>query len=273
MARVKENNQFYGKYFECCVVNVINQANEELYKESYVDFTPKELQDMKQDAEQLALYLNANKAEYIGNLTVNAKGDIFLPESQESIEIKYVSSGKGTYWNTSLTYFEKFGFNFQQYFHDFNLITTLKNLFGENVQISDKNKSPVSKESSSYIRHNFSDEYEKQIVPLDEQMREAFVKDLALFFQNNPQATKELINDVLLKNSATNKKGKPDRLIVYNYNTKKIIDFNWEKIFSDANVNTDIQATKKGLIINNIRIAIGWQNGNGLNNPTLRVFL
>ena len=31
--------------------------------------------------------------------------------------------------------------------------------------------------------------------------------------------------------------------------------------------------TDKGFKIGNIRFAIGWQNGNGLNNPTIRVFL
>ena len=36
---------------------------------------------------------------------------------------------------------------------------------------------------------------------------------------------------------------------------------------------TQIRFTDKGMVIGNIRIAIGWQNGNGLNNPTIRVFL
>ena len=60
-------------------------------------------------------------------------------------------------------------------------------------------------------------------------------------------------------------------IIIFNYETKKITEFKWEEIFNSPDIY--IKTTDKGFTINNIRIAIGWQNGNGLNNPTLRVFL
>ena len=271
MARCKENNQYYGKYFECCVVNQINKEDKDLYKENYCDFSTEEKEDIQKDAMAVAQYLNANKAEYTGNLTGSAKGDVFLPDTNEFIELKYVSFGKGTYWNTSLSYFEKFNFNFQEYLCNFGLISLLKECFGSQVSVKDKNKSPVSAADSSFIRHNHSDLYKEKIVPLDEEIRKKFVKDLVAFFSENEEATRQFLADILIKNSLTSQKGKPDRLIIFNYETKKITEFKWEEIFNSPDIY--IKTTDKGFTINNIRIAIGWQNGNGLNNPTLRVFL
>ena len=44
------------------------------------------------------------------------------------------------------------------------------------------------------------------------------------------------------------------------------------KNFKD-NISTNIRATDKGLVIGNVRIAFSWQNGVGLNNPTIRAYL
>lgn len=271
MARTKANNQYYGKYFECCVVNQINNENVDLYKETFNDFTDEERKEILEDAKKLANYLKVDKAEYIGNHTVLASGDIYLPLSNEYLELKYVSTGNGTYWNTSLSYFEKFGFNIQEYFKKFGLIQALEDTFGTHIQIKTNAKSPVSMADSSLIRYNYKDEYETKIKPIDEQMRKAFVSDLAIYFQNNPDKTYELVNDILLKNSMTTQKSKPDRLIIYNYTKKTIKELNWNLFYK--NQNDKIRATNKGLMIGDIRIAIGWQNGNGLNNPTLRAFI
>ena len=37
--------------------------------------------------------------------------------------------------------------------------------------------------------------------------------------------------------------------------------------------NKTIKNAGLSLVFDNFRVAIGWQNGNGLNNPTFRVFL
>ena len=58
-------------------------------------------------------------------------------------------------------------------------------------------------------------------------------------------------------------------LATHNKNKVKEIDL---KHFKD-NISTNIKATNTGLVIGNIRLAFSWQNGRGLNNPTIRVFL
>ena len=56
-----------------------------------------------------------------------------------------------------------------------------------------------------------------------------------------------------------------------NYNKKTAKEINL-KSFVD-NITTTIRVTDKGLVIGNVRIIFAWQNGSGLNNPTIRVFL
>ena len=76
---------------------------------------------------------------------------------------------------------------------------------------------------------------------------------------------------MLNKESLTNKKGKPDKLLIYNYNKKTITELNVDDFFNS--INKHIKKNNLGLTMGNIRIAFSWQNGAGLNNPTIRVFL
>ena len=61
-----------------------------------------------------------------------------------------------------------------------------------------------------------------------------------------------------------------DFLLVYNYkkHTAKIVNIH------DIIVNNSIRINGQSLIFGDkIRITLSWQNGVGLNNPTIRVFL
>ena len=71
------------------------------------------------------------------------------------------------------------------------------------------------------------------------------------------------------KKTSTINKNKPDRIIVYNYTKNEISDIN----LNNLNYDDTISLTDKGFSVGDIRIQIGWQNGNALNNPTIRVFL
>ena len=102
-------------------------------------------------------------------------------------------------------------------------------------------------------------------------MRMKFTQDIADFFANNPDRVYEFITDMLEKNSSTSKKTSPDRLIVLNYNKNAVREIDL-KNFKD-NISTNIRATEKGLVVGNVRVAFSWQNGVGLNNPTIRAFL
>lgn len=264
----KSDNQYYGKYRECCVVAHLNNTEVE-YHENYI-FSESEKIRLFNEAKLIADFLGKQKATYLGNHTANESGDILLANG-ETVEIKTVSAGSGTYFNTSIYYFLKFGFNFKYYMETYRLYEAIEDNFKDVIRVNRKNNSPVNTKDSSFIRHNYEEIWKEKIVPVDENMRMKFTEDIANYFTNNPDKVYEFIIDMLDKNSTTSKKTSPDRLIVLNYkkNTVREIDL---KHFKD-NISTNIRMTDKGLVIGNIRIALSWQNGVGLNNPTIRVFL
>ena len=263
----KATNQYYGKFFETAVVAQLNNSEVE-YNENY-EFSPEEKTEMLKQAKKVANYLGDYTAEYIGNQTALASGDIKL-NNGETIELKRVSAGTGTYFNTSIYYFSKFGFDFKTYMEKYGLYNELEKYFGKEIRISRSNNSPVSQPNSSFIRHNYKELYETYIVPIDEKCRKHFLKDLVSYFQKNTDKIYEFVSDMLNKNTETSKKTKPDRIIVYNYNQDTVNEINIEALKFDS---SNIYMTEKGMVIGNIRVAIGWQNGNGLNNPTIRIFL
>jgi hypothetical protein len=153
----------------------------------------------------------------------------------------------------------------------FGLYNTLEKHFGDIITVNRKNNSPVNQKSSSMIRHNYQELYENHIVAIDLKIRECFTKDIFNYFVNHPETIYEFISDMLNKNSGTCIKNAPDRLIVLNYSKNKVKEIDIKHFYD--NIDTNIKMTDTGLVIGNVRIAISWQNGVGLNNPTIRVFL
>lgn len=264
----RAENQYYGKYRECCVVAHLNNTDIE-YHENFT-FTPEEQKRLLNEAKLIANFIGDHTATYLGNHTATESGDILL-DNGEVVEIKTVSAGSGTYFNTSIYYFEKFGFNFKTYMEEYGLYDAIEQNFGSIVKVSRKNNSPVSQSNSSFIRHNYKSEWKEKIVPIDEVMRIKFTQDISNYFIQHSDKVYEFISDMLNKNSITSKKVAPNRLIVLNYEkgTVREIDL---KHFKD-NISTNIRNTDKGLVIGNVRIAFSWQNGVGLNNPTIRAYL
>ena len=264
----RAENQYYGKYRECCIVAHLNNTDVD-YHENYI-FTEEEQKTLFNEAKLVADFLGNHTATYLGNHTVIESGDILL-DTGDVIEIKTVSVGSGTYFNTSIYYFSKFGFNFKEYMEKYGLYDAIENNFGSIVQVSRKNNSPVNQNNSSFIRHNYCSKWKEKIVPVDENMREKFTQDIANYFIQNTDKIYEFISDMLNKNSTTSKKSSPDRMIVLNYKKNTVREINL-KDFKE-NISTNIKVTNKGLIIGNVRLAFSWQNGVGLNNPTIRVYL
>lgn len=264
----RAENQYYGKYRECSVVAHLNKTEIE-YHENFV-FTAEEQMRLTKEAKLVADFIGNHKATYLGNKTANESGDILL-DNGEVIELKSVSAGSGTYFNTSIYYFLKFGFNFKDYMARYGLYDVLENTFGKEVKVNRSNNSPVSQPNSSYIRHNHEELYKQLVLPVDAHMRMNFTQDIADYFITNPEKVYEFISDMLEKKSGTNKKTSPDRLIVLNYNKNSVREIDLKNFKN--NISTKVRATGEGLVIGNIRVAFSWQNGVGLNNPTIRVFL
>lgn len=269
----KMDNQYFGKYFERCIVEAINQTGTILNPADFddtngYDFSQDEINTINTQAKKVADYLGyTEKATHIGNHTSIETGDIQLGNSK--VEIKRVSAGRGTYHNTSIYYFERFGFDFKEYMTKAGLYEAIETYFPE-VKVSRKNNSPVNQATSSQIRHSGNEEGNNKILEADKKARKLFIKDLADFFKNNKEATNTFFQDMINKLKINdNEYHCPDRIIVYNYEKDTIDELN----MSDYNTLNQVSNTDFALIIGNLRLQIGWQNGNGLNNPTIRVFL
>ena len=93
---VKDTNQYYGKYFENAICSVINNENF-INNTNYNNFTEEDLELMQKDAKYFVSnnFPSANKAKWVGNNTETENCDIII--DNKHIEIKYVSSGNGTY--------------------------------------------------------------------------------------------------------------------------------------------------------------------------------
>lgn len=262
----KENNQYYAEYIESRVVSLIN-------KEDYILpdclqnflFPVEDLEEMNKDAEKIAKTLGGKTAIWVGRSCGNEKCDILIDDHE--VELKYVSCGSGTYLNSSLSYFsDRLGFTSFKDYTSKELLPFLKNYFGDGVY---NNLSPVSIEQSKEIRHNQPDLY-KQIQKIDKETRKDYVNDLYNFLISNPDKMISFVNDCITKNVGN--KHTPEVLFIFNHETKKITVYSKEEIERKVK-NTSIKKTSLGLVFDNFRVAIGWQNGNGLNNPTFRVFL
>ena len=182
ISNIKSDNQYYGKYRECCVVAALNGSNVN-YNEDY-SFTDEEKEQMMEEGKKIASYIGNHTAKYTGNHTSSAAGDIEL-DNGESIEIKCVSTGNGTYLNTSIYYFLKYGLDFKKYMDSYGLYDAIDS-GSWNIKANRKNKSPISQPNSSKIRHNYEEEYNEKVIPVDNEMRKKFTEDVARYFANNP---------------------------------------------------------------------------------------
>lgn len=267
----KKDNQYYGKYFEYLVACILNKELPCLSAEQW-GVAGEDGLAIEKEAHEVAAFLGPHRCFHTGLHTGNADADLVLDDGQ-TIELKRVSSGSGTYYNTSIYHMMKYGFNFKDYLREFGLYDALKDNFS-NLSISEKNNSPVSMADSSKIRHQFATIYTEKICPIDAAARGAFVQDLRKHFVENPNDFYGFVSDMLYKQSLTSHKKKPDRIIVYNYKKHTISEINLAEIITNLSTyscqNTDADFS---ILAGPLRFVFSWQNGCGLNNPTIRTFL
>jgi hypothetical protein len=262
----KENNQYYAVFVESRVVAFIN--NEDYVMPSIIKdfpFTEEEIEEMTSDAMFIAKMIGGTQATWTGRECSNQSGDIIV--DGRVIELKYVSCGNGTYFNSSLAYFsDALGFtSFTDYTHKF-ICPFLEKYFGSKVY---DNFSPVTQEESKSFRHSMPKEYE-ELTKLDKEMRRKYVSDLYTFLISNPEKLNQFLSEAISKNASN--KTIPNELFIFNHATKKYIIFSKEEITKKIK-SKEIKNKGLSLVFDEFRVAIAWQNGTGLNNPTFRVFL
>lgn len=256
----KKDNQYTGKFFEQAIFSIVNNLS--MPSDEHLD--NKTVKKIYLDAQDFVKQVKWNNCQWTGLEYKNAKGDFIVDDN--IIEVKYVGTGQGTYFNTSMCYLWN-TLNFQNYLNLLEKSNIAQDLIDLGFNFNFNNSSPVNMETSKNIRHNYSDIY-NSYAKKEKQKRAEYIHDLYIFLQNDPEKLFSFINFMIGKGD----KGIPDILIVYNYNKHSIQIISKNEIMRKQS-NLNFNCTNGGLVFDNFRVAIGWQNGNGLNNPTLRVFL
>lgn len=259
----KKNNQYYGQYFEEAICSIINHVD--IPNNTGYSFEAEEIERMNSHANQVAKHIQAKSAVYVGRETSNQNCDIICDE--ESIEIKYVSTGNGTYFNTSISVIDTIGFeSYHSRLLTSGYISRMKEIFGD--MISETNLSPVkSAKDASLIKAHKDYRY---LADIESDIRVSYVKDFFDFLVKNEEAMRKFIYGLITKDFANKKI--PFRIVVFNYEKESILEISKAQVEKMLESKT-IRNAGKSLVFDDFRVAFGWQNGNGLRNPTLRVFL
>ena len=270
----RANNQWIGKYFELCSTDRIN-GNEippdpTLYKStSGYNFTEEEKKELFKQAIAIKNHIGeGHHAEWVGDHTVKGTGDIIL-DNKWYIEIKHVAEGNSTYHNTSIHYFDRFGFNFNDYLNKYNFRQYVQELCPD-IKVSFDNLSFFTKDDAIEVQDNRPDVY-KKLKLLDDKIRKEFTADIINFFKQNPKEMQQFYTDMAFKYKEKGEKvNLPDRYIVYNYTTNIIHEINLDTIISTPAELKKVNPL--GFRISELKFQLGWQNRIGYN-PTIRVFI
>jgi len=276
MANKKADNQWYGKGFEQAIVKVKNNFSKENPYPEHISTS-----DWFKILKHADIFINQYEERYdkiititwIGNKTNSADGDLII--NDEIIEIKYTeSSGNGTWFNTSL-FNTKTRYGFSKTYKDYMIENHLYDILVEHLgdKVSYENESPVDQKLASFIKNNDTEWY-KNYTKAEEQVRMKFVKDFYDHLKSDSQIEKQFVMDVVTKGICN--KQIPDKLVVFHYGKNTIQDvYTGEDLmnfYGDGKISMTSRQ-KLGMYAGNVRIAIGWQNCGGLNNPTIRGFL
>lgn len=263
MKIAREHNQYYGRYIERGIANYANNLPIQNY-ENFA-FPIEHIETMNSDISIIANYLNSSNVRYIGNHTANEDGDLMVDGN--IVELKYTDGSLGTYFNTSTEFIKHIGFNtFSEYLKSQGYYNDLSQL---GVIVNVNNVSPVSIAISKDIRYNNPELY-KQIINIEKDYRLRYVASLYEYLINNNEARLQFIKNLITKEASN--KSMPDRPIVFNHNAKWIREFNRQDILTRLG-NDNLILSGGTIKMYGVHFTIAWQNGTGLNNPTIRVFL
>lgn len=268
----KQNNQYYGSYFEQAIVSLINREKTE--NNTTFSFTKEEMEEMNEDAKKLTkqIFPNETKAQHTGINTSLASGDIIV--NGKDIEIKYVSSGNGTHFNTSVSYTEE-ALDYQSmsnFMREQGLYDLARESFGEIYDVNPQNTSPVTMKTSSLIRKDKGLTERYSLYKEEEaRLRAKYVEDFLQHLNSNVDKATAFISHMLSKEISN--KSLADKLIVFNHENKTVTEFDKEELLLRKD-NSELTLQGEYSITNGkIKATFSWQNGIGLNNPTIRVFL
>lgn len=268
--RKRSNNKFYCEQLE---KNVVNLLQDKSYQ-NYFNLTNYALTDAISETKRISdviknfckrANIKIETAERIGQFTTTEDGDIKINKSL-TIELKSTADDSlGTHYNavvdclkdilSNIPTYEDFLMQ-QGFYEKLPLITNVP--FTKGRTIFDKPH-----------RRLLSSQQRSQIRELESPICERYV---SLVFDEVKRLHKELqlMNYFLGKG---NKKHLPDVLVASHRNAKTISIYKKEDLQS-LHLSDKIRKTGKSIVFPGVcRIQFGWQNGTGLDNPTIRTFL
>lgn len=258
----KAYNQYYGQYMEEAVTAIINNQEIPNNVKDYT-FQQWEIDIMNEDAKAIANYLNATTAIYTGRQTSNQSCDIIIDNRE--IELKY-SKSNGTYYGTSVSFFDSYGLtSFKEFLINYGVLDFLSQFFGDKVY---NNLSPVDKKEGSIWRKENPELYE-QLKKIEAIAREAYVEYVFNYLIEDESHIEDYVRKMLTKEASG--KHIPDSIIVYHYDTDEIVEISKKEIMSMTR-NLSISRNGYTFKFSGFHTTIAWQNGTGLNNPTIRVY-
>lgn len=275
MPRVKELNGNYAEYIERLLNAVVRN---EFVSFKHIDqqmtldcskITQEEKNEMLSWAYNIQNTYHFKTSEYIGRNTKSEKGDLIL--NNQITEFKCVSQGSGTYFNTSVTYLDKFGIlNPIAAYERIGYRDTLERLISPLGYHTTEygNLSFVTQSTSTMIQKKSVYNDIKQI---DGSLRAIYTDKLSKYFKANPEQAKIFIFDMLYKCS----KGPAEQMLIYNYHNNTIHLLQVSNMINENLKNNILTPSGKYGFSwgDGCRVQLGWQNGSGLNNYTLRVFI
>lgn len=275
MKHSKTENQNYAAAYEILVCEKMGIVAEHGQFENYIQQIKNEPIIDKIANTIINIAGAVRSGNYVGRATGTATGDIIV--NGISFELKVTSGGSGTYHNTSVSYFDNFNIpNFKDFYKNKGYYEKIEEKIKDKYPINEDNMSLVSRQTSKKIRHEEPQLY-KEIQEIEEEIRIKYVEMIVQYLNDNNLGMRVLGDMIEKKTTADTPKTIPDYMIIANYNRNevKVITKNEIREQVDySNRECDIELKEKSFVINNyMRINIGWQNGNGLNNPTLRVKL
>lgn len=284
MSHLKSENYIYGKAFEIAVAEQLG-ADEALKLSMSISSSArvKLLSDAKRVATRIKHIYEHHRFKYVANAAHQMLGDIQCDDGS-NIELKYVSSGSGTYHNTSISYLEGLGaVPYRSYLKQNGYYDYARRIVPTDIPLNDGSSySLVSMENSRIIRKKYPEIY-KTLRRYERKIRVMYTEYIANYINEN-NLSRRVLNDMLGKRCTTGvsqgSKGIPSHLIVYNYRKKtmRILPKRKMDILAEENgalPKDECVAVARGtsILCGAIRLSLGWQNGNGLCNSTIRVFL
>lgn len=276
-------NDVRGEALEKAVVAVINGED--------FDIDPalaKDKEAILADAVILAKELRAKygddvRVSGIGNAVTKERGDLLINDSIH-VELKYINGkGSGTYHNTSMYNLTQYGVKPLNEFYNehgyYDEVSELLEKEGIDFRPDPGRNSPFTQAQGKVIRGN--KELYKKIQAVEERCRLAYVsEEIAPKVFEDQEALGSFVRSIAHKDTHLEDSVKdiPDEIIAVdrkNHTVSTIGSEEVKRLFAPSeNGEYTFDMKNKGVTVNGtFRIAFGWQNGTGLNNPTIRAFL